>query len=182
MAEYLGPSSVMAGPNDWALPPGTVPSGLPPDSTYVPGIYNQDGTYNSPYWIAGKQDLPDPPGSQTPADGCPTCKGKTQIKTKKSFGPLYTTSTTNLDGSGTSYGFGVQSALSSGPPATSLCTQYGDTGGISSTVGGSLLGNSAQSAQGLASPFSDSANATQICTPITPSLSTGVSLGFGGFK
>lgn len=177
------PSSVGAGPNDWALPPGQVPPGLPPDSQYIPGIYNTDGTYNEPHWLVGKQ-------STDSDDGCATCNGKKksdpskgtdQIKTKTSYGDFYTSTTTNLDGSGTSYGFGVQSTPSMGT-TTSFCTQYGSTDGISSTVSGSAFGQSYSSAQGLANPLSDSANAQQVCTSLTPSSSVGVSLGIGGIK
>jgi hypothetical protein len=157
-------------------------TGAPPGGTYVPAAIDpatgniKQGHFDYPpdctTCQAAKKDQDKNKVSDKVTD---------QIKTKTSYGDLYTTSTTNLDGSGTSYGFGMQSTPSYGT-STSVCTQYGDGGGITNTVSGSFNGSSYTNSQGLANPFSDAANSSQICTPITPSTSTGVSLGFGGFK
>ena len=158
-------------------------TGAPPGGTYVPAQANPDGSITQGHF-------------DYPAD-CETCKAAVanqkkntpsdkvtqQIVTQSNYGEVYTTTTTNLDGSGTSYGFGVQST-----PAwstdTSMCTLTGESPGVTSDVGGSWFGATATNSQSLSSPFSDSANSTQVCTPISPSAVSGrpgVSLGFGGF-
>jgi hypothetical protein len=136
------------------------------------------------HWVYTKPEEPQTkPEEEKPKDSCPAgCKGKVQVKRKTSYGPLYTTSTTNLDGSGTTYGAGIQSNLSVGPSAPQMCTTFGESPGVTSTVSGSLFGGSVQNSQSFGDPFSDAANSTQICVPTaTPSgASPGVSVGIGG--
>jgi hypothetical protein len=133
------------------------------------------------HWVYTK---PEPKEEEEKPDpSCPTCK--VSIKRKTSLGPLYATQTTPLDGSSPSYGVGIQSNPGFGPSAPQMCTTFGESPGITSTVSGSAFGSSIASQQSFGSPFDDAAHSSQICVPMTgttPSYSPGVSLGIGGLK
>jgi hypothetical protein len=178
----------MGGLNYSNLPPGANTSWGNPGDIAVPAKINPDGTITPGYFIPPPGSTPPPPPS--PCDTCAEAekaakdKKKTTLKKKVSYGPFYTTVSTPMGGTGSSYGFGIQSTPSYGV-SQSLCTTWGDSPGVTSTVSGSAYGVSYVDTQSLNAPFSDAAHSSQICVPVsgsTPTFSPGVSLGVGGIK
>jgi hypothetical protein len=148
-----------------------------------------DFGFHTPMDLPAYYNPPRPPvAAQKPADedkGCPACKATVSVKRKTSYGPLYTTQSVPVDGSQASYGFGVQSNPSFGVSSPQLCTTYGESPGVASTVSGSAFGGSLASQQSFAAPLTDAAHSFQVCAPVSgspPSFSPGVSIGVSGIK
>jgi hypothetical protein len=160
------------------------PAGVPEGSQCVLADWGPNG-YPA-HWVYTPPEVPQTDDQQQQDDKpCETCGPKTSIKRKTSYGPLYSTTTTPTDGSAPTYGFGVQSTPGLGPSSPQMCTTYGDSPGVTSTVSGSAFGGSVASRQSFSAPFSDSAHSFETCVPVAgspPSFSPGVSVGIGGIK
>jgi len=160
------------------------PDGVPEGSQCVLADWGPSG-YPA-HWAFTLPEVPQTDDQNDPPkdDSCTSCVTMS-TKQKTSYGPFYTTKTQPLDGGPASYGLGFQSSSSKGLSDPQICTTYGDSPGITSTVSGSAFGSSVASRQSLSAPFDDSAHSFETCVPLAgspPSFSPGVSVGIGGIR
>jgi hypothetical protein len=177
---------VFAKPGEYTPPAQQYVAPLPytgDGRVYQPATMNSDGSINPGTFRRPGRPDPEPPQGDGP---CGTCGPTVTVKQKTSYGPFYTTRTTPIDGGPPSYGFGFQSTPSFGTSVPQMCTSYGNSPGITSTVSASGFGSSVASRQSFANPFSDSAHSFETCAPAggatAPSFRPGLSVGIGGIK